>query len=70
MLGFRLIRFVPIAKHQNEYTGEECLMRFPDGSTDTGWYSEDDGWHYSRVADHLDFPCDPQPTHYAKLPKT
>ena len=69
MFGIRLIRFRPISTYQNEFSGEECIMRFSDGRTSVGWYSDDDGWHYSNVADDKDSPCDPQPTLYARLHK-
>ena len=69
MFGFRLIRWVPIEKYNKDHAPTSVLLKDYRGGVFEGWLS-DDGWHYSSASDHMDFPCEPQPSHFAFLPRT
>lgn len=70
MFGFRLVKWVPIDRYISRTPlSEEVIMKFADGVKAAGW-KDDDGWHFSNCADHMDYPCDPQPTHVAHFPET
>ncbi len=69
MSYFSILIWRDITKYKEEERFvENVLLKCPVYGVYEGWLG-DDGWHSSACADHLDFPIDPQPLEYAKIPK-
>ena len=70
MFGFTIIVWRSIDKYnEDKALSDSVLLRDKKGEAFEGWL-DDDGWHCSKCADHLDFPVDPQPVEFAYMPKT
>jgi hypothetical protein len=68
MFRYRIIKWIDVGLFDESKHKGDMLISLKDGVVCEGWRGED-GWHYSSAADHQDFPCDPQPTHFACMPK-